>query len=157
MNMIQRPDRGAGATEEHARLILNSYKRLIGRDLIPVDPGSSLAEQLFESAIVVLSHGTEADPVLNYGNRAALTLWEMDWETFTQTPSRYTAEPMERSERDRFLQAVAEKGYVDHYTGIRISSGGRRFYIQQAIVWNLRDEAGRYAGQAASFGSYKDC
>lgn len=157
MNLIQRPTQGIGAGEEHAALILNSYRQLLGEDLIEIHDGASLAEQLFDSDIVVLSHGTESDPVLNFGNRAALTLWEMDWETFTRTPSRYTAEAMERSERDRFLKAVAEHGYVDNYTGIRISSTGRRFYIQEAIVWNLRDASGRYAGQAAAFKQYENC
>ncbi|GAA4839540.1 MEKHLA domain-containing protein [Paenibacillus vulneris] len=157
MNHIQRPTRGIGAGEEHASLILNSYRQLLGKDLIETNDSRSLAEQLFDSPTVILSHGTEADPVLNFGNRAALTLWEMDWETFTRTPSRYTAEAMERSERDRFLQAVAEKGYIDNYTGIRISSTGRRFYIKEAVVWNLRDASGRYAGQAAAFKQFENC
>ncbi|WP_028550910.1 MEKHLA domain-containing protein [Paenibacillus sp. UNC451MF] len=157
MNNVQRPTRGIGAGDDHAALILHSYRQLMGADLIETNDKVSLAEQLFDSATVILSHGTEADPVLNFGNRAALTLWEMDWDTFTRTPSRYTAEAMERSERDRFLKAVAEQGYVDNYTGIRISSTGRRFYIKEAIVWNLRDASGRYAGQAAAFQHYENC
>ncbi|WP_282937423.1 MEKHLA domain-containing protein [Paenibacillus sp. RC67] len=157
MNNIQRPTHGIGAGEDHAALILNSYRQLLGKDLFEIHEGVGLAEQLFNSDIVVLSHGTESDPILNFGNRAALMLWEMDWDTFSRTPSRYTAEAMERSERDRFLKAVAEKGYVDNYTGIRISSTGRRFYIKEAIVWNLRDASGRYAGQAAAFKQYENC
>lgn len=37
---------------------------------------------------VVLSHGTQEDPVLNYANALGLKLWEMDWERLTSTPSR---------------------------------------------------------------------
>jgi len=99
----------------------------------------------------VASAGTEADPILNYGNQKALALWEMDWAAFTKTPGRKTAEAMERGERAKFLDEVKKKGYIDNYCGVRISSTGRRFEIKQATVWNLMDSKGQYAGQAVTF------
>lgn len=63
------------------------------------------AQALFEAPRVVVSHQTQADPVLCYGNRRALVLWEMDAPTLTSTPSRLTAEPLERAERQRLLDA----------------------------------------------------
>lgn len=86
-----------GATNEHAKLIMDSYRKWTGKSLLDQTtvPGNEL-QQLVYAPIIVLSHGTEADPVLNFGNLAALSLWEMDWGTFTSTPSRLTAEPMER-------------------------------------------------------------
>ena len=107
--------------------------------------------QLFEAPFVVVSHGVQADPILNYGNAAALKLWEMSWEELIQTPSRLTAEPVSQDERARLLAQVAQNGFIDDYQGVRISKSGRRFRIEKAIVWNLIDEAGRYAGQAAMF------
>jgi hypothetical protein len=147
---------GAGATDEHARLIINSYRRWTGKSLLD-EATESVKEfdQLFHAPIVILSHGLETDPILNFGNRTALELWEMDWETFTHTPSSLTAEPMEREERAKFLKAVNEKGYVDNYTGVRISSTGRRFYIMRATVWNLTDENGIIRGQAATFREHR--
>jgi hypothetical protein len=143
----QRPDR-----IEHAQLLLGSFARLLGRDLIPrhgtVD---EQARRLFEAPIIVVSHGTEADPVLSYGNAAALRLWEMDWAAFVQTPSRLTAEPVHRDERTRLLERTSRDGYVDDYAGIRISRSGKRFRIEQAIVWNLVDGDGHRRGQAATF------
>ena len=137
---------------EHVQLLLDSFARLLGRDLIPRDASPvERARLLFESAFVVVSHGTEADPALNYCNAAALTLWEMDWATFVQTPSRLTAEPVHRDERARLLERTRRDGYVDDYSGIRISQSGRRFRIEQAIVWNLVDAAGHLRGQAATF------
>jgi hypothetical protein len=137
---------------EHAQMLLDSFARLLGRDLIPRDaPPAEQARRLFESPFVVVSHGTEADPVLNYGNATALALWEMDWSTFVQTPSRLTAEPMHRDERARLLERTRRDGYVDDYAGVRISQSGRRFQIEQAIVWNLIDDAGNLHGQAATF------
>jgi hypothetical protein len=144
----------ASDSEQHARLILESYERLLGKPLINIVPGEGIASQLYEAPIVVLSHGTESDPILNYGNRAALKLWEMDSETFTRTASRHTAEPLIQEDRKRFMQAVNEKGYIGGYSGIRISSSGRRFRIEDAVVWNLTNEAGVYQGQAAAFMSH---
>lgn len=98
-----------------------------------------------------MSHGTEPDPVLNYGNRRALGLWETDWIDFTNTRSRLTAEPVHRDERARLLERTARDGFVDDYAGVRISKRGRRFRIEQAVVWNLVDAVGRRLGQAAAF------
>jgi MEKHLA domain. len=156
--MMNRPLTGIGATYGHNKLLADSYRRWTGRDLVQAAEhrgGMSLEEQLFTAPRVILSHGTENDPVLNYGNRLALELWEMDWEQLTGTPSRLTAEPMERAERDQFFTQVTANGYVDNYTGIRISSSGRRFYIVKATVWNLVDEQGVYRGQAATFLNYE--
>jgi hypothetical protein len=50
---------------------------------------------------------------------------------------------------------VREHGFVDDYSGIRISKNGRRFRIRQATVWNLVDASGAFAGQAATFGRWE--
>jgi hypothetical protein len=60
-----------------------------------------------------------------------------------------------RDERAEFLRRVRENGFIDDYSGIRISRTGRRFRIRQAIVWNVLDDAGAYAGQAATFSSWE--
>ncbi len=103
----------------------------------------------------MVSHGTEADPVLNYGNAAALALWEMSWDELTRTPSRLTAEAPNREERARLLGAVTQHGFIDDYSGIRISKTGRRFRIAQATVWNLLSETGQPCGQAAMFARWE--
>ncbi|KAB2673473.1 MAG: MEKHLA domain-containing protein [Verrucomicrobia bacterium] len=136
----------------HTALLLDSHRRLTGRELLPpaID-GRDAARMLYEAAFVVVSHGTEADPVLNYGNAAALALWEMSWEELTRTPSRFTAEEPNREERARLLAQVSAHGFIDDYSGIRISKSGRRFRIGRATVWNLADDAGVRRGQAATF------
>ncbi len=140
----------------HATTLTRSYRRWLGRDLLPefVDP-TTLASALFEAPFVLVSHGTQADPVLNYGNRAALKLWEMSWEELTRTPSRLTAEPVAREERARLLAHVSEHGHIPNYAGVRISRTGRRFRIARAVVWNLLDEPGNHYGQAACFDQWE--
>lgn len=141
-----------GLLTRQTRLILDSYRRWTGQSLWPEaeDPETG-ARKLFEAPWVVASSGAAADPVLNYGNRMALELWEMSWEEFTRTPGRCTAEPMERALRQDFLDRVARDGIIKDYEGVRISKTGRRFRIEKAVVWNLCDADGRFQGQAASF------
>ena len=138
------------------QLIARSLKHWTGRDLLPgrLSP-SGLAEKVFHAPFVLVSHGTEADPVLNYGNAAALALWEMSWDELTRTPSRLTAEAPNRGERARLLAGVTAHGFIDDYSGIRISKTGRRFRIAQATVWNLIDQRGNYSGQAAMFSRWE--
>jgi len=93
--------------------------------------------------------------VLNYGNQAALTLWEMSWAELTRTPSRLTAEAPNREERARLLAEVTAHGFIDNYSGIRVSRTGRRFRILQATVWNLLDARQNFAGQAALFSRWE--
>ncbi len=136
----------------HTRVLARSFRKWTGRDLLPglFNP-AGLARNVFEAPFVVVSHGTEADPVLNYGNAAALALWEMSWEELTRTPSRLTAEAPNREERARLLAAVTSCGFIDDYSGVRIAKSGRRFRIHRATVWNLLTEKDDPCGQAAMF------
>ena len=138
------------------QIIARSLKHWTGRDLPPgtISP-AEFAEKVFHAPFVLVSHGTEADPILNYGNAAALALWEMSWDELTRTPSRLTAEAPNREERARLLAAVAQRGFIDDYSGVRISKAGRRFRIAQATVWNLLSETGQPCGQAAMFSHWE--
>ena len=76
-------------------------------------------------------------------------MFEFDWESFTKLPSRHSAEAQTQEERNRLLTKVTENGFIDDYQGVRISSSGKRFFVENAIVWNLFDKNGIYQGQAA--------
>lgn len=142
---------------EHVDLLRRSLRQLAGRDLVPpgLDPVEA-ARAVFEAPFVVLSHDATPDPVLSYGNRAALALFELSWVELTRMPSRLTAEAPDRDERARLLARVAAQDWIDDYSGVRISRTGRRFRIEQATVWNLVDADGRRRGQAATFASWRD-
>jgi hypothetical protein len=136
----------------HAGYLLRSFQRVVGQALLP-PLGDALrdAQQLFSAPFVVLSHGIEADPILNYGNALALQLWEMTAAQFCVTPSRITAEPTMREDRQHVLDTVARQGYITGYAGIRVSASGRRFLIENVVLWNVSDDEGNPLGQAASF------
>ena len=133
-------------------LIATSYQRLTGQALV-VTPGDPIAA-LWSAERAVVAHGTEADPVFFFGNATALRLFEMTFEEFTRLPSRLSAEPMLRDERQRLLDRVSRDGIIGDYTGVRISASGRRFRILNAEVWNLTGESGRAVGQAAAFSEW---
>lgn len=138
------------------RWLLDSYACWLKRELI--DRTGTLEEQserLYVAPFVVASHTRAEDPILNYGNRQALELWEGTWEEFTGIPSRLTAEPVNQPERARMLEQVATHGFMTDYQGIRISRTGRRFLVQQATVWNILDDHGAIQGQAATFSHWQ--
>jgi len=138
-----------------SQFLLESFHRWTGRELLArTSSPEDQARALFTAPYVIVSHGTEADPVLNYGNRAALDLWEMTWEQLTSTPSRLTAEPMNREERARMLAVAAAQGFFAGYRGVRISATGKRFLVEDATVWNVVDAHGAWVGQAATFAQW---
>lgn len=140
----------------HSSRLARSFKQWTGRDLLRGSfLPSELARALFEAPFVIVSHGMQDDPVLNYGNRKALELWEMSWEEFTRTPSRLTAEATKREARARVMETVTRQGFFENYSGIRVSKTGRRFEISGATIWNLVSESGALEGQAATFSDWK--
>jgi hypothetical protein len=137
------------------QIILDSYQKIVKNELIvrennPIDE----TKVLYHAPFVVVSHDTQTDPILNYGNEIALNLWEMSWDIFIKTPSRLTAEPMNRQDREEMLKLVNARGFIDNYRGVRISSKGKRFYIDRAIVWNLVTPENELCGQAAAFSEW---
>jgi len=150
------PDEQNGFLADHARLLSDSLQHWSGCGLI--DPGVDeliAARMLYFAPFALLSHGTGNDPLFTYANRTAQSLFEMDWAEITGMPSRLSAQAPLQAERDALLKRVAEQGYIDDYTGIRIAASGRRFYIEQATVWNLLDNRQQPCGQAAMFGLWR--
>lgn len=139
-------------------LILGSHRGMMGDDL-PVHGADSQeqAQWLYDSApYAVLAHNTFKDPMFVYANRTAQTCFGYSLEEFCALPSRLSAEPINREERQSILECVARDGFVTGYRGVRISKQGRRFWIENGFIWQVRDEAGRLHGQAATFSAWKD-
>ena len=150
MQIISEPCTGNEYLGEQAELILSSLYRMTGRNLVDSGlPDTDRYRALFEAPLCVVSHNTEADPVFNYGNKVALELFEMKWDDFTKLPSRLSAEPHITKEREKLLARVRKYGYIEDYKGVRVSSSGKRFLVEDSIVWNMIDENGAYRGQAA--------
>jgi hypothetical protein len=135
-------------------LLTGSYARLLG---VPLVPEGATPEWLYGDApFVVVAHNTDADPRFVYANKCAQRCFEYSWEEFVTLPSRLSAEAPNRNERARILEAVTRNGFVRGYRGIRISKSGRRFWINDGVVWQLIDADGMTRGQAATFTSWTD-
>ena len=142
-------------TAARIALIGESFARLLGRPLVAADADDPV-QALWQAAPVIVAHGTGDDPRFFFGNAAALARFECEAAAFIGMPSRLSAEPLLRAERQALLDRVRRDGFIDDYAGIRISAKGRRFRIEQAVVWNLIDAAGRNHGQAACFSRWTD-
>lgn len=145
-----------GFMAEHVGLLLDSFFTLTGRHLIAPLEGIARAKAAYYAPFVLLSHGSEEDPILNYGNHRSQELFAMTWERLISTPSRFTAEAPNRRERQSLLRRVANEGYIDDYSGVRISADGRRFMIRKATVWNVINRDGGKIGQAAVFSEWEN-
>ncbi|MGH6865953.1 MAG: MEKHLA domain-containing protein [Methyloceanibacter sp.] len=139
-------------------LLAGSYRRMVGAEppfLVSGEPHS--AEWLYDRAPwCVVAHNMAPDPRFIYANRAAQRLFGYSFAEFTALPSRLSAGPADRAERQRLLDSVAAQGYATGYSGLRIAKSGRRFWIKDGVIWQLVDEAGVARGQAATFGNWRD-
>ncbi len=139
----------------HSLRILRSFEYWTGRSLLDVNASAQeIAQTLFAAPFALVSHGTEPDPIFNYGNQKALELWQLSWQDFTKMPSRKTAEEVVQEERNRLLAETTTKGF-SNFSGVRITSTGKRFAIKDGILWNLLDENDQYCGQAAVYSNYE--
>ena len=138
-----------------SKILADNYHQLLGENLIDsVATPEQLSQALFYAPFVLVSHGTQADPIFNYGNQTALQLWSLSWSEFTQTPSASVTEPNEIEDRALMLKQAAEQGYIENYQGTRTAKTGKKFRIERVKLWNLTDESGRKCGQAATFPSW---
>lgn len=157
MQAMKEPGPENGYLCEHAELLISSYRRLTGKELVEKRlAGVDKYRALYNAPYGVVSHDTQDDPVFNFGNRTALSLFQMEWSEFIIVPSRHSAESANRAERKRLLARVSKDGFIDDYRGIRISSTGIRFWIEDATVWNVINEKDKYCGQAAVFSRWME-
>lgn len=147
---LPQPCRANAFVSEYVDLIVSNFDKhghsLIGSCKTKKDQ----ARAIWEAPFVVLAHNANQPPLFAYGNRCGLEIFEMDWQQLITCHSHRSAEPEEREERARLLREVADNGIIHHYSGIRISSTGKRFQIDNATICNLWDGE-QYVGQAAVF------
>ncbi|MEB3333521.1 MAG: MEKHLA domain-containing protein [Cyanobacteriota bacterium] len=138
--------------------IVGSHRSAFGTPLLAGvaagGPRRLAAQEVFAADRVVLAHDGGADPRLIYANAAALQLWKRSWREMVGLPSRLTAEPREREARAQALASARLREAMEGYGGIRVDSQGRRFRIEEARLWTLRDGQGQARGQAATFGRW---
>lgn len=135
-------------------LLEASYRHWLGQSLPrPAGlPAADVLAWLHERApYALLAHGTESDPLFCYANEQALRCFGYPRAEFLGMPSRFSASPKDRDERQRLMNAVGRQGYASGYEGWRVDKAGEAFQIHAGVVWNLLDANGQRLGQAALF------
>ncbi|WP_061296392.1 MEKHLA domain-containing protein [Herbidospora cretacea] len=134
-------------------LLTSNHLRLVGT---PLGGPEVTARWLHEDApFCVLAHDATDDPRFTYANLTAQRCFEYDWDELVGMPSRLSAEPDRREDRQLLIDAVHRNGFATGYRGLRIAKSGRRFWIEDVTMWNLI-EGGRLVGQAATYRSWRD-
>ncbi len=140
-------------------LLVGNYKRLLGQapPFLRGIAGEDAPRWLYDDApACVLAHDTAEDPRFIYANRSAQALFGYDWDEFVGLPSRLSAEAQNRAARQRLLDTVARDGFATGCSGVRISKSGRRFRMEDGILWELRDAHGALRGVAATFDRWQN-
>jgi PAS domain S-box-containing protein len=137
-------------------LLSDSYRILLGEEPPFLVPGADARWLYNDAPACVLAHDGSADPRFIYANRAAQTLFGYGWDEMIGLPSRLSAEAPAREERQRLLDMVARDGFARGYAGIRIAKSGRRFWIEDGVLWQLRAQDGTSRGVAATFARWGD-
>ncbi|MGM3423710.1 MEKHLA domain-containing protein [Pseudomonas benzopyrenica] len=131
-----------------------SYHHWLGQPLLR-PAGLSQADVLTwlheRAPYALLAHGIEQDPLFCYANHQALCCFGYPRAEFLGMPSRFSASPKDRDERQRLMEAVGRQGYASGYEGWRVDRDGEAFQIHAGVVWNLLDVDGQRLGQAALF------
>ena len=134
---------------DRAALICASYRRLTGEKLV------GEGQDLWSAPIAVVAHDTRPDPRFFYANRLALELFRMRAVQFNGMESRFSTGETDRAERAAMLGELEARDVVRGYRGVRVAGDGTRFVIENAVIWNLRDDAGERCGQAAAFANWQ--
>ncbi len=138
---------------DFAGLLLRAYERAFNEPLSGAPDSASdadVAAWLFlDAPFALLAHNGGADPTFIYANRTALRLFERSWQGMVGLPSRLSAAPDDRAERQRMLSAALAAGGCRDYAGVRQSSTGRRFQIRETAIWTIGPGPVAQMGQAA--------
>jgi hypothetical protein len=138
--------------------LIESYRSLLGTSLLPAAVSRDEAPRwLYEEApMCVLGHSGGADPIFNYANRAAQACFEYSWTEFVSLPSRLSAAPVDRDERQRLFDIVARDRFATGYRGLRVARSGRKFWIEDVVIWQVSDADGIVQGEAAAFPHWRN-
>lgn len=145
-------------------LIIGSYEKALNEPFkalaltLGASPGLTprqlSAWLYYECSAVVLAQDASPEPKFIYANIAAQHLFEFDWMAFRVLEGRQSAELPERAERAELLKRVGQENFVRDYHGVRVTASGRRFSIQDGLVWRMKYLSGEDCGTAALFSGY---
>lgn len=171
---------GVQDRESHILLLDRSLRNLTGRGITDRVGSSNddddICALLTSSRYALYSHGVLKPemidgPVNNFANFGALATFGVTYKQFVQIPSSRIAPPgFHQIQLCQTLEALelgtsriaAEGtqqrgvgGFIEGYCGMRnrldLQHQGFTFRINDAVLWNIFDDEGKYCGQATFF------
>jgi hypothetical protein len=137
---------------ENLKKIDQCYKQLTGQGLFCPEEVEDRYQWLHnEAPYSILAHGRGPDPVFFYANQCTLNCFKYSPEEMVQLPSRLSAGPMDRAERQLLLDTVTRDGIAKILQGPRVDKFGETFIINDVEVWQLGFNTDDVWGQAALF------
>ena len=114
--------------------------------LLPLEKNKDLLSSFDECRLPIASHDTNG--FFNYLNKAALSLFKVTKDQVIGRSTTMTAPKSEQKQRNELLNQVNSHGFIDNYKGIRVTSDGELFQIEDATIWNVVDKNSHKMGQA---------
>ena len=114
--------------------------------LLPLDKNRDLISSFDECLLPIASHDTNG--FFNYLNKSALSLFKVTKDQVIGRSTTMTAPKSEQKQRNELLNQVNSHGFIDNYKGIRVTSDGELFQIEDATIWNVVDKNSHKMGQA---------
>ena len=114
--------------------------------LLPLEKNKDLLSSFDECLLPIASHDTNG--FFNYLNKAALSLFKVTKDQVIGRSTTMTAPKSEQKQRNELLNQVNSHGFIDNYKGIRVTSDGELFQIEDATIWNVVDKNSHKMGQA---------
>ena len=134
---------------DHVCMLDDSLKKLTGSgvsermgvSIYVNEDGSRSKEAIFNNLClnnryVLISHGTEDDPIYNFSNIAGLEAFHRTWEEVRKIPSRESVVLQSSDEKIRIslMKNVTANGFVEGATGIRVRGDGQFIRLVDAVV-----------------------
>ncbi|MGV9937646.1 MEKHLA domain-containing protein [Streptomyces olivaceoviridis] len=148
---------GQATDPAFAAPLLAGHLRLVGEPLCPARwyTDQEAARWLHDRALFgLLAHDTSADPFFVHANSRARERCGCSWGEFVGMPSRLSARPDGRRDRDAFARGVRADHYATGCLEIRVGKGGRPCWTEDVTRWDPMDTRGRIHGQTAVFRSW---
>ena len=114
--------------------------------LLPLEKNKDLLSSFDECVLPIASH--DSNGFFNYLNKAALSLFKVTKDQVIGRSTTMTAPKSEQKQRNELLNQVNSHGFIDNYKGIRVTSDGELFQIEDATIWNVVDKNSHKMGQA---------
>jgi hypothetical protein len=124
----------------HLKILDDSLRRLTKKGLAErmgiVRSESIYSDIHLNDRFVVISHGTEKDPIYNYGNSACLAAFARTWDELCKIPSADSVvrRSVDENLRVELMLRVTRDGYVEGASGIRVTGDGRFLRLVDAVV-----------------------